>query len=175
MMIWKAMPATVRLSDIVDALEAQFDESRSFLDLDSGEVETVSLDLLSEAEDGEEDLDLPECQEPEWELAKRIASSNRFVRLPTKYDVHEWQIMDDFSRSVQSAKVRDELLDAIHGAGAFRNFKSTLRRRRMEQDWFAFREDALQQIARDWCQEQHVTWEETGRRVREYSGSDPGL
>jgi hypothetical protein len=46
MMISTAMPATVRLDEIVDALEIQFDESSSFLDLDTGEVETVSRDLL---------------------------------------------------------------------------------------------------------------------------------
>jgi hypothetical protein len=45
------MPATVRLNDIVDALEMQFDESCSFLDRDTGQVETVSHVLLREAEE----------------------------------------------------------------------------------------------------------------------------
>jgi len=36
------MPVTVRLKDIVDALEMQFDDASSFLDLDTGRVETVS-------------------------------------------------------------------------------------------------------------------------------------
>ena len=67
------MPATARLSDIVDALQMQFDESPSFLDLDTGEVETVSRDLLLQAEESADDEpDLPLWQRPEWELAKRI-------------------------------------------------------------------------------------------------------
>jgi hypothetical protein len=45
------MPATVRLKDIVDALEMQFDVSAAFLDLDTDQVETVSHALLREAED----------------------------------------------------------------------------------------------------------------------------
>jgi hypothetical protein len=49
------MPATVRLADIVDALEMQFDEYSSFLDRDSGQVETVSHDLLREAEESGDD------------------------------------------------------------------------------------------------------------------------
>ncbi len=54
------MPATVRLKDIVDALEMQFDESSAFFDLDSGQVETVSHALLRAAEDsGDEEPDLP--------------------------------------------------------------------------------------------------------------------
>jgi hypothetical protein len=71
------MPATVRLSDIVDVLEMQFDESPSFLDRETGQVETVSGDLLREAEESgdDEDQDLPEWQEKEWEIAKLIVST----------------------------------------------------------------------------------------------------
>jgi hypothetical protein len=155
------MPATVRLSDIVDALEMQFDESSSFLDLDTGQVETVSLDLLRAAEesDDEEEPDLPAWQKDEWETAKRIVFTGNFQKLPTKFDVHEWAIMEEFSLSVESERIREDLLDAIHGAGAFRNFKGTLRRNRIESAWFAFRTEALKQIAIDWCEENDIVWE----------------
>src|SRR5207247_2936571 len=65
----EAMPVIVRLKDIVDALEMQFDESSSFLDLDSGQVELVTHDLLRQAEepDDDEKPDLPACQTREWE------------------------------------------------------------------------------------------------------------
>lgn len=156
------MPAAVRLNDIVDALEMQFDESSSFLDLDTGQVETVSRDLLSAAEesdDEEEEPDLPAWQEQEWEIAKRIVSTDRFRKLPTKSEVHEWAIMEEFSRSVESGGISEDLLDAIHGAGAFRVFKATLRRHHIEPAWFAFRAEALRQIALDWCEENHIVWE----------------
>ena len=85
----EAMPGTVRLNDIVDALEMQFDESSSFLDRDTGQVETVSHVLLSEAEeaDDDEEPDLPAWQKQEWEIAKRIVSTDGFQKLPTKFDV----------------------------------------------------------------------------------------
>ena len=99
MMISRSMPATVRLNDIIDALEMQLDESSSFLDRDTGRVETVSDDLLYEAEEPGEtgEPDLPEWQREEWETAKRIVASRRFLP-PTKSDVYEWAIMQDFSR-----------------------------------------------------------------------------
>ena len=63
------MPTTVRLNDIVDALEMQFDESSSFLDLDTGQVETVSHVLLREAEEsGDEEPDL----QISWEIGEFI-------------------------------------------------------------------------------------------------------
>jgi len=154
------MPATVLLNDIIDALEMQFDESFSYLDLDAGQVVTVSADLLREAEEhGAEEPDLPAWQKDEWEIAKRITSTDRFRPFPTKFDVHEWGIMQDFSRSVESDGIRDDLLRAIHGAGAFRNFKDTVWRLGIESAWFAFRTDALKQIALDWCEENQIIWQ----------------
>ena len=156
------MPATVHLNDIIDALEMQFDESLSYLDLDAGQVVTVSEDLLREAEEhGDEEPDVPDWQKQEWEIAKQIVSTNsdRFQRLPSKFEVHEWAIMQDFSRSVESDIIREDLLHAIHGAGAFRNFKDTLRRHGIESAWFAFRTDALRQIALDWSEGNHIVWQ----------------
>src|SRR6266550_4276138 len=154
------MPATVRLKDMVDALQMQFEESADSLDLDTGQVETVSHALLREAEDsGDEEPDLPTWQKNELEIAKRIVSTDRFQELPTKFDVHEWVIMQKFSRSVESDSVREDLLHAIHGSGAFRNFKDTLRRHGIESAWYAFRTEALRQIAQSWCEENDFVWE----------------
>jgi hypothetical protein len=67
--------------------------------------------------------------------------------------------MEEFSEPVESGRIRNELLHAVHGAGAFRNFKDTLRRHRIEKAWFAFRAEALREIAIDWCEENDVVWE----------------
>ena len=155
------MRATVRLNDIVDALEMQSNESSSYLDLDTGKVETVSHDLLSMAEepDDDEEPDLPAWQKREWEAAKRIVFSDRFRKLPTKFDVHEWGIMEEFAHSVKPARIREDLLNAIDGSGAFRYFKDTVRRHGIEPDWYAFRANALREIAAGWCEEHWVVWE----------------
>jgi hypothetical protein len=63
------MPATVRIDDIVEALEMQFDEYPSFVDLDTGKVETVSRDTLRAVEESKEDEepDAPGEEDDEWE------------------------------------------------------------------------------------------------------------
>jgi len=154
------MSKTIRLSDIVDALEMQPDEYASFLDLDSGEIETVSHSLLGQAEESDgEEPELLDWQKHGWEIAKRIAASDRFVALPSKFDVNDWEIMNEFSQATESSRIRSELLDAIHGSGAFRNFKSAIRRHKIEQAWFDFRGEALKKIAIDWCEENQIVWE----------------
>jgi hypothetical protein len=80
------MSATVLLKDIVDALEMQSDDRLSFVDLDTGEVESVTRDLLSAAEEAEDEgagLDVPGWQQSEWELAKRISSRTASLNFPT--------------------------------------------------------------------------------------------
>jgi uncharacterized protein UPF0158 len=155
------MPATVLLQDIIDALEMQIEEHSSYLDLDTGQVETVSHDLLRQAEERGDDEEprLPEWQKHEWEIAKRLASTDRFEKLPTKYDVHEWAIMQDFAYSVEPGRIHEDLLHAIHGSGAFRHFKYVVRQHNLEPAWFEFRDEALRDIAVDWCEEHHIAWQ----------------
>jgi hypothetical protein len=83
------MPATVLLKAIVEALEMEFDESSSFLDLDTGRVETVSDALLRGAEQpGDEEPDLPGWQKHEW-VAKRIVSTDRLrINRPVDFLSH---------------------------------------------------------------------------------------
>src|ERR1700733_10024504 len=103
------MSATAHLKDLVDALEMQSDEQPAFLDLDTGEVHVVSLDLLHDAEEPEEEDDPKEGEDSEWDIAKKIVFTDRVVRLPTKPDVDEWGIMEEFSQSVTSGRMREEL------------------------------------------------------------------
>lgn len=155
------------MRDIVFALEDFSDLSNSFLDLETGKVEIVSKEFLRDAEEWDEEDDvndegehLPEGQDSEWEMAKLIMvkAPSRFERLPGRFEVHDWKIMRDFADQFPSARIRADLLDAIHGAGAFRAFKGATRQHGIKQIWFDFREAALRQIAIDWCEEKGICW-----------------
>jgi hypothetical protein len=126
----------------------------------SGTVLLKDIDLLGEAEesDDDEEPDLPAWQKREWEIAKRIVSTDGFLRLPTKFEVHEWAIMRDFADAMGSGRIRDDLMNAVHGTHAFRRFKGALRRYRIEAEWFRFRTEALKQTAIDWCEEHQIRW-----------------
>jgi hypothetical protein len=149
------------LKEIVDALEMQFDEQSSYLDRHTGEVELVSGDVLRLVEEGGAADMLPQWQEREFDVAKALFEDpNRFVRLPTQWDVHEWEIMREFAESVEPERLSRDLLQAVSGKGAFRYFKDTLRRYRREQDWYDYRTRALGEIAADWCEENGIEYRE---------------
>jgi hypothetical protein len=154
------MAEPVRLREIVDALLTQWEDALSFVNVETGEViASMPRPVMGLAEESGDDEEAPDDVETgEWELALKIASSDCFKRLPTKFDIHEWAIMEEFAESVEQKRVRAELLDALHGSGAFRHFKNALRRNSMEPAWWELRERALRQIAIEWCEENGVKW-----------------
>lgn len=77
----------------------------------------------------------------------------RALELPSPFDIHEWAIMEQFAQKQRNERARQDLLHAIHAAGAFRAFKNAIHLLGIEQSWYKFRGEALAQIARDWLEE----------------------
>jgi Uncharacterised protein family (UPF0158) len=143
------MATKVSLSQVVEALEVTSDEMSWFVHKQTGQVVMVSHEVMRLAEDDAE-ADLPDWQEEELRVARDVLESTDWLGLPSKFDVHEWEIMNRFAQSVAVPAQREEVLDAIHGSGAFRQFKSTIRRLRLEDAWFSFRDSAFEEMAKSW-------------------------
>ena len=91
------MPTSAVLDDLIDALEMQSDSLYAFLDRETGEVEEISEEFLSLAEAEPDEIDLlPDWQKEVAKLAIRIQNTDRYLALPSQFDVHEWNIMNDF-------------------------------------------------------------------------------
>ena len=121
------MAKVISLREIISALEAASDDCTSYLDPETGEIIVVTEEERTLAED--------ECwkEAPAWqrEMMPKIRAAlegDRWLELPDRFDIHEWSIMERFSRAQSIERIRSELLDAIHGAGAFRTFRSAIRR-----------------------------------------------
>jgi len=151
------MAAVISLSEVIDAIESAADEADSYLDPDSGEIVYVTDEMRDLAAEGE-DEDTPEWMREDLPKVREALESGRFLSLPTKFDVHEWAIMEEFAQEQENDRVRGALLDAIRGSGAFRMFKSTIRRLGVEKDWYKFRDEALKQIAVEWLEEHHLQY-----------------
>ncbi len=91
---------------------------------------------------------------------REILESEDWIQLPSQFDIHEWEIMKRFCYTIEDESLRGELLNAIHGSGAFRMFKDVLYRHDIEEDWFSFKEEAFKEIAIQWCKENEIEYEE---------------
>ena len=148
------MAIQVKLDSIIEGLESQSFESCCFLDIKTGEIALVSDYEMQVAEDNEPIDDLPDWQEGCIQTAKEIIrEAGSYIQLPTKFDVDEYSIIEDFCYSLGDEDMRDELLNLITGSGAFRRFKDAVEEYGISDKWHEHRNSEFRQIAIDWCKE----------------------
>jgi len=152
------MTLPVAIRDIVDAIDLPNDDWRSYLNVDTGELVTVTDEDRRLVEDGGDTDDLPGWQRDLLPKVREALESDRFLELPGSFEIHEWSIMEKFADGLTDEESRAEVLDALRGRGAFRNFRSTIERLGIEQDWYRHRDSAFERIAKDWLQANNVPY-----------------
>ena len=159
------MTIRVKLDDIIGGLEFQPDEWHSFLDKRTGEVVSVSDEEMQAAEDDEPIEDFPEWQQDPVRIAKEIIDeTGDYIGLPTKFDIHEYSIMERFCLSLNDPETRDIFCHLIKGRGAFRRFKDAIHKYDIADDWYKYRDNALREIAIEWCRENNIDFDEAQPR-----------
>lgn len=138
---------TIKLEQVLKAIEMADDAYTYFYDTQTGETVFLSDAIIT----GERDEALEELIDNSPE--------GRFLRFPTKDDIHEYSIMEDFVYSLPSGAARQELVSAICGRGAFRRFKNGIRYHRLEQQWYAYQNQAYRDIAIRWCQNAGIEYQ----------------
>lgn len=137
----------IKLQVVIDAIEEATETYTSFYDTKT--KETVYLpDAFMTGETDEELLEMLE-NEPD-----------RFLRFPTKYDIHEYSIMEAFVDYLPPGKIKSELIGAIRGKGAFRRFKQSIRYHGIEQLWYDYQANAYRELAERWCRDNEIEYEE---------------
>lgn len=137
----------VKLSDIADALERS-DVMQSFIDTKTGRVIVMGTDFDAEPKDDEAYPDAFQIEE-EWE---------RYVVLPNIYD-DERAIMEDFAKNT-GGEAGKHLLMALKGHGGVPRFERAARKQGLYDTWANFFRMRLLEIARDWCEEYDVKYDE---------------
>ena len=157
--------------DFVEIQKAMEDVSRDafdyFLDLETGEVMTISNEMLEKAEatlyksdsapiDNEKEIDeydMPEWIEKEVEMAVRIFSSEkgRYVRIPERESSDAYNLMKKFTEGVEELHPHDELLSALGANNAFSRFKKALADYpQYREKWFALNAKAMKKTINEW-------------------------
>ena len=145
----------VKLDEIIDSIEMQHDEAEQYFHRKTGKIILIyDGEIMVNAED--EFKNYPEWQQENIEELKEKFETDDYIELPTKYAIHEYNIMKEFCLSVEDEDIKDKLLDAISGRGAFRMFKSRAYEYNILEKWYEYKNEALKQIAIDWCEENKI-------------------
>ena len=152
------MPIPVKLQDVAEQMEMAGDESIVLLNRRTGEFVAASEEERELVEMGDE-ADWAEAPAWQRELLPKVREameSSDYVALPDRFDIHEWSIIERFCGSAEDASQREALFNSIHGSGAFRRFKDTLRHFGIEQDWYGYRDRALERVAIEWLEAEGI-------------------
>lgn len=149
----------VSLKEFADCLETPSDEAAYYLNPQTGEIRFITDEQIGIIERGDDEKNQPHWLQEVLPQVREVLESDQWLTLPGSYEVHEWEIMDRFSSSRDNDQHREELMDAIRGRGAFRHFKNTVRHLGIEQDWFKYKHEALEEIARDWLESHDLAYE----------------
>jgi hypothetical protein len=108
------MTKPVELDELIEQMEMQFEEYRTFVNKEDGTFVTVSSDRLRDVEDGE--IVPPYDGYKDWEIeelrdCEAIIDGyyENYIEIPSKFDIHEYSIMEDFVLSIDDNKLSDEL------------------------------------------------------------------
>lgn len=150
------------LNELVEQMDMQFEEYRTFVNKENSVIFNVSADKLRDVEDGE--IVSPYDGYQDWEKeelrdCEAIIDDNEiYIEIPSKYDIHEYNIMEEFCLSIDDNKLSDELYYAIKGSGAFRRFKDMVFRYDIADDWYQYCDNKYRKIAIEWCEENDIDY-----------------
>jgi predicted enzyme related to lactoylglutathione lyase len=130
------------LNEIAEEFEMISDETHLFYNTETGEFDFYA-DFMEPG-----DADAEKFEEDCW------------VAAPSQRDIGEYGMMSDFTDTVTDPRKNELLRVALEGRGAFRRFKDTLHRVGLTEQWYAFRRAAYVELAREWCEENEIPYDE---------------
>jgi len=150
--------ALVSLKAVVDEMDLPSEEWTAYLNRRTGELITVTDEDQRLVENDADASDSPEWQQESVARARTALDSEDFLALPDKFEIHEHSIMERFCLGVEESALKDTLLRAIRGTGAFRRFKDVVHEHGIAETWYAFRQKALEEIAVEWLEANGVAY-----------------
>ncbi len=151
--------AKAKLKDLVEGLEMVGFESCSYVNTRTGQVVTLTEEEVGYAEDDGLPDDSPDWMNDVAALARDVLESGDYIEMPDQWDIHEYQLISDFCWDQTDTDIRDRLLGAIRGKGAFRRFKDTAMDLGVIDQWYEYRRARFEEIAIEWCNENNIAWE----------------
>lgn len=131
-----------KLSEVIDELEFTNDEIEYYYNPDNREI---FMSNIGEFENLNED-----------ELDELFEKS---IMLPTRYDINEYEMMEDFAEIIKDTRLQNQLYISLNGSGALRRFKDTCINYDMIDDWYKFRDERYKELAINWCKDNNIEFE----------------
>lgn len=129
----------INWTELETAFERNSPDTESFLDLRAGDVVTVTQGAIDYAE----------------QRAKVQAGGDRYLRIEPAASREQYKWMERFVAGVTDEALKERLIIAIDGKGAFRRFKDVLLNYPTERErWFTYRGNLLHWHMQKWLEKE---------------------
>ena len=167
----------IDISELEVAFEGGYEMISYYLDLVTGEVITVSEEARGILETIYESCYNKQAQTVDWEKAFKLENvtdwqrelvqdadrvdtgfGDTIITVPSENSSEGYSDMVAFIDTHRNPRLRERLVRAISGRGAFRSFKNVLLDYPAERErWFQFKRESLQQRITEWLEEHGIT------------------
>ena len=167
----------VNLAELAIALDTNSPEMHNYLDLETGEIVTITEEFAWELkqiydeiydQEGNRVVTLEEHlqgrDDPDWQKEMLLEADRveqgygvRYILVERDDPYGDYNDMERFIRRVEDPQLRERLWRAIKGRGAFRRFKDLLTRHPDVRDqWFDFKDAQLERRLADWLEDNDI-------------------
>ncbi len=142
----------LKLSDLIIGMESDSDFIECYVNPEEGSLVYVSQDDRFELNRLDEEDELP----ADLALIFEVTEGYLYRRVPTRYEIDEYGMMEDFIYSLDNTLIKEKLSYAINGKGAFRRFKDTAFDYGIIDRWYEFRDKAYKKVAIEFCRDSEI-------------------
>ena len=151
------------------------DEYDYYLDLETGEIISIpvahlkrllhTLYLEEDDEPYEREILFDSSVNTEYQLTEEdeaalevtleiLNKRDRYVRIPERNSSHAYGVMKSFALTVYDHSLKEELLNALDGPGAFRRFKDVLLKdKKQRKRWHSYNAREMKKYIKMWLKE----------------------
>ena len=148
------MAVVVSLAGMISEMSEVGDNHTAFLNRKTGELLTMNDQQRALIENSQPVHDLSEGQH----AVREAMESGELLELPSKFEHHEFTMIERFCESVTEPRHKKKLLKAIHGKKAFRAFQKVVGKLRLADRWIGFRNRELEELAVVWLEQNDIAY-----------------
>jgi hypothetical protein len=148
-----AGPGKINVKEAADMLDAGGEIFEFYYDRDTGAIVEVPTEEALYDFDPE---DIPDSDRELWASVEDDEEGKRFLKLPTQFEINEFDIMRDFVESLTDETKKSVLSEQMRAGAALNHFKNKVIRLGLDNRWLEFKAGALTKMVYDWCAEHKI-------------------
>ena len=148
------MAVVVSLVEMISEMAEVMDNHTAFLNRTTGELLTMNDQQRALFENSQPVHDLSDGQH----AVREAMESGDLLELPSKFEHHEYSIVERFCESINEPRHKRKLKKAVRGKRAFRDFQKVLGKLGIQERWIGFRNRELEELAVDWLDRNEIAY-----------------